>query len=149
MYKRQVYLKSGIGFHSNDARIIATGTTEDLLPKARGIDLGTVWKPTPKTWIEATWWYLHLEQEFVYVGDEGIVEPSGRTRRLGIDLSLRYQLHKYLFLDGDVNYTYARAIDEPTGQDFIPLAPSFTSSGGLAFLHPKGISACSIPIFKR
>ena len=32
-----------------------------------------------------------VDQEFVYVGDEGIIEPSGRTERKGIDLGLRYQ----------------------------------------------------------
>ena len=37
----------------------------------------------------------------------------------------------WLFLNGDINYAYARSIDEPEGQDFIPLAPDLTSTGGI------------------
>ena len=36
-----------------------------------------------------------------------------------------------MFLNSDINYTVARSIDEPNGQDFIPLAPDFTSVGGI------------------
>jgi outer membrane receptor protein involved in Fe transport len=85
-------------------------------------------------------WYLFLEQEFVYVGDAGIIEPSGKSKRMGFDFGLRYQLNDYFFLDTDANYTYARSIDSPKGQDYIPLAPDFTSTGGLSFQKIKGFS---------
>ncbi len=67
----------------------------------------------------------------MYVGDAGIVEPSGKTRRMGIDVSARYQFTKWLFGDIDLNLTKARAIGEAKGNNFVPLAPSFTSIGGL------------------
>ena len=105
-------------------------TGEDILPGAFGADLGGIFKPLDRLVVNAALWYLFLEQEFVYVGDEAIVEPSGRTRRLGVDLGLRYQLTDWLFFNGDINYAYARSIDEPEGQDFIPLAPDLTSTGG-------------------
>jgi hypothetical protein len=35
----------------------------------------------------------------------------------GADLGLRYQLNDYLYFDADANYTYARSIDEPNGQN--------------------------------
>ena len=71
------------------------------------------------------------DQEFVYVGDEGVVEPSGKTRRAGFDLSLRYEILPWLFIDGDLNLTNPRAKEEPEGQDYIPLAPTVSSIGGL------------------
>ena len=37
-----------------------------------------------------------------------------------------------MYANADINYTYARSIEEPDGQDFIPLAPDLTSSGGLS-----------------
>ncbi len=37
-------------------------------------------------------WYLYRAQEFVYVGDEAVVEPSGKTQRKGFDFGFRYQL---------------------------------------------------------
>lgn len=136
----QVYLKSGLGFHSNDTRVVVAQTGEKILPTAFGTDLGTIFKPFPKLVINAALWNLYLEQEFVYVGDAGIVEPSGKSNRMGFDLGLRYQLTDWLFFDTDINYTHARSIDEPTGQDYIPLAPDFTSTGGFSINKLKGFS---------
>ena len=48
-------------------------------------------QPTPRLVLNATAWGLASEQEFVYVGDAGIVEPSGRSRRFGLDLGARYR----------------------------------------------------------
>ena len=137
----QLFFKSGIGFHSNDSRVVLNQNAEEVLPKAFGLDLGTTWKPAPRIWINSAIWYLFLEQEFVYVGDEGIVEPSGKTRRTGIDLSARLQLSNFLFLDTDFNYTIANSIDEPKNNNRIPLAPLMTSSGGLTYKHPNQFSA--------
>ncbi|MEZ4954011.1 MAG: TonB-dependent receptor [Saprospiraceae bacterium] len=75
----------------------------------------------------------------MYVGDAGVVEPSGRTRRTGVDVGLRYQLSDYLFFDADLNYTYARSIDEPEGADRIPLAPDLTAMCGLSMSLPMGL----------
>ena len=127
----QFFAKAGYGFHSNDTRVVIANTGEDILPGAFGSDLGGIFKPLDRLVVNAALWYLFLEQEFVYVGDEAVVEPSGRTRRLGVDVGLRYQLTDWLFLNGDVNYAYARSIDEPDGEDFIPLAPDLTSTGGI------------------
>lgn len=135
----QLYLKTGKGFHSNDTRVIIAEEGEKILPAAYGFDAGFIWKPTPKMLLNIAYWYLYLEQEFVYVGDAGIVEPSGKTRRQGIDLSCRYQPLPWLFWNLDVNYTYARAMEEPKGQDYIPLAPDFTLVSGLNFLFKSGL----------
>lgn len=136
----QLYASSGLGFHSNDSRVVVAQNGKDILPTAFGADLGAIWKPTPQFFINTAFWYLFLEQEFVYVGDEGIVEPSGKSRRLGLDLSMRYQISKHLFFDADANYAYARSIEEPEGSDYIPLAPDLTASGGLSFQHPNGLA---------
>jgi hypothetical protein len=136
----QLYLKSGIGFHSNDARVVVANGGEDILPRSYGADLGTVWKPFPKLVVNSALWYLFLEQEFVYVGDAGIVEPSGKTRRYGVDLGLRYQINDWLFLDTDATLTNARSIDDPSGEDYIPLAPDFTFTGGLSVNDLNGFS---------
>ena len=136
----QLFVKSGIGFHSNDSRVVVQQEGQDVLPAAYGFDVGGVFKPTSGLWINAALWYLYLEQEFVYVGDAGIVEPSGRTARKGIDLGLRYQLAENLFLNTDVNYTHARSLDDGEGENYIPLAPIFTGLGRLTYRNPTGIS---------
>ncbi|MEP2056383.1 MAG: TonB-dependent receptor plug domain-containing protein [Maribacter litoralis] len=128
----QLFLKTGFGFHSNDTRVVTANEGRDVLPTAYGVDLGTIIKPTDKLVLNATLWGLLLDQEFVYVGDAGIVEPSGKTRRLGLELGGRYQVLNWLYLYSDVNYTYARSTEETSGEDYIPLAPDFTAVGGLS-----------------
>jgi outer membrane receptor protein involved in Fe transport len=139
--KVKLFLKNGIGFHSNDSRVILDQQAREILPKVAGTDLGLLLKPMKRLMIKTTLWYLYSEQEFVYVGDAGIVEPGGRSKRLGLDLSLRYQFSNWLWSDIDMNLTKARAIDAPKGEDFIPLAPAFTSTGGLTAKTKKGFSA--------
>jgi hypothetical protein len=135
----QLYLKAGKGFHSNDTRVVVAKNGKKILPAAYGFDAGALWKPVPKLLVNVAYWYLFLEQEFVYVGDAGIVEPSGKTKRQGLDLSLRYQLLDWIFWNFDTNYTHARAIEENAGEDFIPLAPDFTLTTGLNIIHPLGL----------
>ena len=140
----QLYAKAGKGFHSNDSRVVSAGAGvgggRQVLPPAWGGDLGAVWKPRPRLLVSTALWTLRMAQEFVYVGDEGVVEPSGRTRREGVDLSLRYQLTDHLFADLDLNATRPRFVDEETGQNYVPLAPVFTSVGGFSYQASRGFN---------
>ncbi len=136
----QFYAKAGRGFHSNDSRVFLTDPERNRIPAAVGVDLGAIWKPYSSLFLNVAVWNLFLEQEFVYVGDAGIVEPSGETLRRGIDFSLRYQPLEWLFFNTDINYTLARAIEEEEGNDFIPLAPDFTIKSGLTVKHPSGLN---------
>ena len=136
----QFYLKSGLGFHSNDARVVVANAGKEILPTAVGTDFGTIFKPFPRLVVNAALWYLQLQEELVYVGDAATVEISGRTKRMGIDFGLRYQVTDYLFLDTDLNYTHARTVDAQQGENFIPLAPDFTATAGLNAAKYKGFS---------
>ena len=136
----QYFLKLGKGFHSNDTRVIVEQTGRNILPAAYGADAGLTWKPVKNLIINTALWYLYLQQEFVYVGDEGIVEPGGKTGRKGIDLGLRWQPGKYVFLNSDFTYTIAKALEEEKGNDYIPLASKFTLAGGISFKSPSGFA---------
>jgi outer membrane receptor protein involved in Fe transport len=76
----------------------------------------------------------------VYVGDEGVIEPSGKSTRQGIDLSVRYQFNSWLFADVDMNFTKPRSTESAQGENFIPLAPLATSVGGLSFKRKDGFN---------
>ena len=136
----QFYVRTGFGFHSNDTRVVTQQSGPEILPRAYGVDLGMNTKITDRLFLHAALWGLDLDQEFVYVGDEGIVEPSGKTRRTGVDFSLRYEVLPWLFLDGDLNVTNPKSKEEPEGQDYIPLAPMVSSIGGLSFKMKNGIN---------
>lgn len=135
------FLNTGIGFHSNDARVAVPQNGKEILPPAYGADLGVTLKAKNKLILTASLWSLFLKQEFVYVGDEAVIEAGGRTFRMGIDISARYQIASWLFADVDLNYAHARGVDNPKGQNYIPLAPTFTSIGGLFTQFKNGISA--------
>ena len=135
----QFYLNSGKSFHSNDTRVVVAEGGKQVLPAAYGSDLGIIFKPVPRMLVNASAWYLWLAQEFVYVGDEGVVAPSGKTRRQGVDLSIRYQLAPSWYADVDLNKTQPRSIGEPRGANYLPLAPVFTTTGGLTYSGTRGL----------
>jgi len=136
----QLYVKAGKGFHSNDTRVVVAQQGQEILPAAYGADLGITLKPGSRWLLNIAAWYLQLEQEFVYRGDDAVVEPSGKTRREGLDLIARYQFTTNLFANLNFNLTRPRALGEQKGQDYIPLAPVATSTGGLFYKARKGFN---------
>lgn len=139
----QLYFKSGKGFHSNDARVVIANQGYHILPAAYGLDVGINWKPAPRLFINTALWYLYLQEEFTFGQDlidqpGGPVQPSGKTRRLGIDVSLRYQLNNWLFANINMDFAHPRFIDSAAGHEYLPLAPTFTSTAGLEFRTKTG-----------
>ena len=137
----QLYILLGQGFHSNDARVVTRNDSLPTLPREYGVDLGANWKPLANLIVNIAGWYMYLESELVWSGDAGTWEPSDETQRFGVDMSLRWQIVYWLFFDTDINYGIARFINEPEGANYIPLAPEWTSSGGLTLNHPGGWSS--------
>jgi outer membrane receptor protein involved in Fe transport len=136
----ELYLKSGYGFHSNDARSVVINKTEHSVPTALGYEVGSTFKLGERIILNAAVWGIDLQNQLVYVGDDATVEITGATRRLGADLALRLQLLKLIFIDGDLNYNHGRYRDLPEGANYIPLAPSLTSTGGISIKQNKGIN---------
>lgn len=136
----QLYTKLGKGFHSNDTRVVVAQEGHEILPAAYGADIGFTYKPTDRLLLNIAAWYLYLQQEFVYIGDEAVVEPSGKSRRQGVDVIARYQFTSHIFANLNVNLTKPRAIGEPKGQDYIPLAPTATSTGGVFYKAKQGLN---------
>ena len=138
----QLFLRSGLGFHSNDTRAVIRGTRPaQALPRATGAEVGSTFKPVPDLVVNTAFWYLHLQDELVYSGDEGTTVSVGPTQRFGFDLSARYQLTHRLFLDFDGNYSHARLLGALEGENYVPLGPVFTSIAGLTYRQSSGLSA--------
>lgn len=134
------FLKTGMGFHSNDIRVVVANKNDNTLPYSLGGDFGVRLHPFKSLIITPTLWYMYLQQEFVYVGDEAVVEPSGKSRRFGADLGIRFQPLENFYLNADINYSHARFIEEENGQDYVPLAPVVTSTGSVNWYFIHGFS---------
>jgi outer membrane receptor protein involved in Fe transport len=136
----QLQLQGGWGFHSNDTRTVLSDDTQGILARARGAEFTAIWQPQTKWLVTSSFWRLALEDELIYVGDEGIVESAGETLRQGVELSLRYQPWTFMQLDVDATYALPRAVGEPEGDDYLPLAPIFTCTGGIQLMTRSGFS---------
>lgn len=136
-----IYVNGGTGFHSNDARDVIYSQNSDLktLPRASGAELGIRIGKGSRILTSLAAWYLHLEEELVFVGDEGTTEASGETRRIGLDAEIRLQLARWIWADVDLNLSDGRYLNEPDEKNYIALAPRVSSQGGVNFQHPSGI----------
>jgi hypothetical protein len=136
--KVQLYWYNGQGFHSNDTRVAVAQNGKEVVTPAWGSDLGGIFKLGKKAMLQTAFWYLWMKQEFVYVGDEGVVEPGGKTKRIGWDLSLRYEIARNLYSDLDISINNPRALNTPKAESYLPLAPRFTSVGGFTYRKASG-----------
>jgi len=116
--KTEFYLNAGLGFHSNDARGTtirvdpADGATPvdrvNPLVRSHGFEAGVRTSFTPGLVSTVSLWSLDLASELVFVGDAGGTEPSGATRRYGIEFANFYRATPWLTLDADVSFSHAR-----------------------------------------
>lgn len=133
------FLNFGTGLHSNDARVVVSDPTANTLPRSIGFEIGSRTRLLDKRLdLAASFWFLHLEDELVFVGDEGVFEFIGSpTRRFGGEFEARFALFSWLFLHADLNITDAKFTD--LEDDEIPLAPTVVSRSGIAARAPFGL----------
>ncbi|RMG55115.1 MAG: TonB-dependent receptor [Acidobacteria bacterium] len=133
----QVFLNYGRGFHSNDARSVVADPRGVALAAADGYEIGVSKRWGRRLEVNFAYWLLDLEGELVWVGDEGVTELRGPTRRYGPELEVHWRINEYLWANFDV--THATGFFRGT-KETIPRAPRWTYAGGLTFVHPCGFS---------
>ena len=136
----QLYSYFGKGFHSNDTRVAVVENGKKVLPPALGTDFGGIFKIGKKLILQSAVWYLWLDQEFVYVGDEAVVEEGGKTERMGIDITARYEIYKNWFADFNLSLAKPRSLNVPADENLIPLAPKLVSTGGITYRKETGFN---------
>ncbi len=136
----ELYTYFGKGFHSNDTRVAVLENGKKVLPPALGSDVGGIFKIGKKLLLQTAVWYLWLNQEFVYVGDEAVVEESGKTQRFGLDISARYEMFKNWFADFNLSLAKPKFLEVPKDESYIPLAPTLVSSGGITYKKMNGFN---------
>jgi outer membrane receptor protein involved in Fe transport len=135
----EFFANFGTGFHSNDARAVIANPNLEALPTATGYEFGFKSRILPRTEIFATYWFLNLSSELVFVGDEGTTEAQGPSRRQGIEFGTKVQLLDWLVFNGNFTYTTKAEFAE-TGLA-VPLAPIWTARADLTARLPWGLSS--------
>jgi hypothetical protein len=143
----ELYLNSGVGFHSNDVRGAAitldpqTGLPADKVPalvKGSGAEIGGRFKPDDKLSVTAALWSLRLDSELVYVGDAGTTEAGRASRRRGVEATVRWRVNPRwrLELDGALSRAGFSG-DTPLGEgNFVPNAVERVWASGVT--HTDG-----------
>jgi hypothetical protein len=145
--KTEFYLDAGDGFHSNDAR----GTVEHVDPedgspaqpvtplvRAEGAEIGVRTSFVPGLVSTVSVWGLDLASELTFDGDTGETDPSGPTRRYGVEFANFYHITPWLALDGDVAFTHARYLQETNGGTLIANSIGSVVSGGVTVNRGHG-----------
>jgi outer membrane receptor protein involved in Fe transport len=122
----ELFVNLGSGFHSNDARTVEN--VSGILSRATGAEVGARTRLFDRVELAVDGFWLEIEDELVFVGDEGVTEPSGRSRRLGVELVTRADVGDWLYVRGDVGYTDSRLT---RGDVRVAQAPRFLSRGAL------------------
>ncbi len=131
--KAQLYAHVGYGFHSNDARSILSGDVHQILPTAKGLEIGGIFQPAKSLLVQAALWRLDFESELLYSGDAAITEPSNKTLRYGYDFSVRYQFATNFSFENDFTFSHARDKEAAKGENYLALAPRYTNTGGIVY----------------
>ncbi len=135
----EVYFDAGDGYHSNDARgVVSHVDPATALARSFGTEVGARTAIVPGLQSSVSLWLLDLQSELVWDADVGGSEPSGPTRRYGIELANYYTPVWWVTIDADYAYSHARYTDyEPAGE-FVPEALVATFDGGVAVHVPTG-----------
>jgi hypothetical protein len=124
----ELFLNFGRGFHSNDARAALADPGRNLLALATGAEVGVRTRIRGRVTLALDGFWLHLEDELVYVGDEGTTESVGATRRFGLEFVAQADLAAWLYWRGDVAYTSPRLV---SGDQPLPQAARFLAKSAV------------------
>ncbi|MFT4048037.1 MAG: TonB-dependent receptor [Solimonas sp.] len=127
----ELYANYGGGFHSNDVRGATirvdpgdpdtTASRVNVLARAHGAELGGRYDGRRFNLTLVGFW-LDLDSELVFVGDEGTTEPNAASRRYGTELAGFWQPLDWLTLDLSAACTDAHFRGVSHDEDAIPNA---------------------------
>jgi hypothetical protein len=129
-----LFVNFGGGFHSNDARVFVQDPKKEI-PRYWGGEVGAKSRFYDRLDVTLSYWRSYLQSELVFVGDEGGFEPSGASRRQGIESEFRFAIFPWLTYDLDLSYTWAKFLNG----DKVPLAPRFLAFSGITARHDSGL----------
>jgi len=139
------YANWGRGFHSNDSRgsVIKNNTGDGapasqvpLIARSEGSEVGLRAAPFAGWQTAISLWQIKSASELVFVGDEGVTEPRGSSKRHGIEWTNHLTISDYMFIDADLALSKARFDKEENGGRHVPNA--IPVSGSIATTYDDG-----------
>ncbi|KMT63827.1 TonB-dependent receptor [Catenovulum maritimum] len=139
----ELYLSSGEGYHSNDARgATLKQDAVDILVSSFGAETGFRWHNNENLNISAAIWMLDLDSELLFVGDAGNTEPSRPSTRSGVEFSGYYWFEHHWNIDLELAWTKARYSDTVLEEGkYIDGALPFVASAGINYVTKHGWQA--------
>jgi hypothetical protein len=146
--KTELYVNAGAGFHSNDARgaTIRKDPSDGIthvdrvtpLARSRGAEVGVRTSAIPRLVSTFSTWALDLDSELVFVGDAGGTQPTGHTRRYGVEMANFYRMAPWCAFDGDLSLTRARYREDSGGGTRIANSIATVITAGITLGHNEG-----------
>jgi outer membrane receptor protein involved in Fe transport len=145
----EVFVNSGFGFHSNDARSAVASEGHGALARAIGAESGARLSAGPSLHASVAAWYLWLSSEQVWSGDNGGTEPSEPTERYGLDLEMSFQPTSWLTLDANVAVGRSSFVANQGNGGALALSPRLMGGGGVTVERGASFAALSPPRPRR
>ncbi len=125
----ELYGSIGQGYHSNDARgttVVVDAISGDALSPvdplvgSLGYEVGlrSFWQDQFN--LSLVLWRLELDSELIFVGDSGSTEPSGASKRQGLELTSYYYFDHHWTLDLEYSISDSIYATEPKSANLIP-----------------------------
>lgn len=130
----ELFVNTGYGFHSNDARGVGKAITPATpLVRTRGGEIGVRTRALDHLQTSVALWMMESDSELVFAGDTGGTEPTGPSRRTGIEWANYWTPAPWFILDADIALSRARYTDPfASGGAYVPEAIEQTVSIGAA-----------------
>jgi outer membrane receptor protein involved in Fe transport len=132
--KLNLFANAGSGYHSNDARGIVAADGTGALARALGAETGVRTTAIPHGRVAVDLWYLHLDSELVWNGDEGGTDAAGPTRRYGVDVEAAYNPLPWLRFDGNISVAHSAYVANHGNGNALALAPKLMGQGGVTLV---------------
>ncbi|MBZ6379289.1 hypothetical protein B5C34_08540 [Pacificimonas flava] len=142
-----LYANYGEGFHSNDARGVTR--PDDPSPGLVEGDFEEVGLRVERgdAILSAVYWWGSVESELVFLGDEGVTEPTAPSKREGYELTAFWTPADWLAVDAVLTETRARSVGVPIGENRIPGALELAAELGVSLFLPEFNAAARVRHF--
>jgi len=130
--KTELFINSGYGFHSNDARgVMASSTAATPLVKTIGAEVGVQTRAIQGLQSSLTLWMMDSDSELVFAGDSGTTEATGPSRRIGVEWANYWTPFPWCIIDADFTLSQAHYRNPAQeGGAYVPEAMEKTVSIG-------------------